>query len=126
MGDKVLFLAIAESLQRDAGKNEIVIVSPIQTIISEYRIVVVNRKVVTGCQYMKNEWMQLSTECPTEALQLAQLIADHQYQPDPAYVVDVAQTLDGYKVIELNAFSTADWYACDISKIILAIHQFLT
>ena len=124
-GSRVLFLAIAKSFQRDAKGSVTAIVSPLQTILSEYRMVVINRKVVTGCRYILDDCLDMSPEYPKEAADLAQWVADQDFQPDSAYVVDVAQTPTGYKVIELNAFSTADWYACDVGKIITAIHEFL-
>ena len=38
-----------------------------------------------------------------------------------AFVLDVADTLEGPKVIEVNNFNSAGLYACDVGKIVDAV-----
>ena len=44
-----------------------------------------------------------------------------RFQPARAFVLDVADTLEGPKVIEVNNFNSAGLYACDVGKIVDAI-----
>jgi uncharacterized protein YuzB (UPF0349 family) len=45
------------------------------------------------------------------------------WQPDRAFVIDVASTDEGYKVIEYNCLNSAGFYASDVAKIVNAIEE---
>lgn len=95
----------------------IVVLSAPQTILSEHRMFVVNRQVVTATQYQKDGNVCLAANSPSEAWDVAQHMANVDWQPDIAYVCDVALTPSGAKVVELNAISTSGWYLADIAKL---------
>ena len=46
-----------------------------------------------------------------------------KWVPDRAFVMDVAQTPDGFKIIEVNNISSSGFYACDLNKIIIGIES---
>lgn len=99
----------------------IVVLSAPQTILSEHRMFVVNREVVTATQYQKDGAVDLSATSPQDAWDLAQQMANLEWQPDIAYVCDVAITPTGPKIVELNAMSTSGWYLADIPKLAHAL-----
>lgn len=97
--------------------DTIVVLSAPQTILSEHRLFVVNREVVTATQYQKDGNVCLAATSPSQAWDVAQQMADLEWQPDIAYVCDVAITPNGAKMVELNAISTSGWYLADIAKL---------
>lgn len=101
--------------------DTIVVLSAPQEILSEHRLFVVNREVVTATQYQKNGAVDLSSTSPQSVWDVAQHMADLEWQPDIAYVCDVALTPNGTKIVELNAISTSGWYLADIPKLSQAL-----
>jgi len=102
--------------------NTLVLVSKSATFDKgEYRFVIVNKKVITGSMY--NWDKDSNSNYPKEAEELAQKIADLEWQLDTAYTCDIAMTQNGPKVIELNSFGCAGLYACDRVKIVNAINE---
>ncbi len=101
--------------------DTIVVLSAPQTILSEHRFFIVNREVVTATQYQKDGKVCLASASPQQAWDVAQQMADLEWQPDIAYVCDVATTPQGAKIVELNAMSTSGWYLADIPKLSHAI-----
>jgi len=99
----------------------IVVLSAPQTILSEHRLFVVNREVITATQYQKNGEVCLSSTSPSDAWEVAHLMAANTWQPDIAYVCDVALTPAGPKIVELNAISTSGWYLADIPLLTQAL-----
>lgn len=99
----------------------IVVLSAPQTILSEHRMFVVNREVITATQYQKDGAVNLSSHSPKDAWDLAEQMANLQWQPDIAYVCDVAITPHGAKIVELNAISTSGWYLADIPALTHAL-----
>lgn len=100
----------------------LVIVSPLQKITSEWRFIVADKKVITGSQYRQNFQKKFENTWPQEAFDLAQEIASGDFQPDPAYTLDIALTNEGrYFLVEANSFSCAGLYKCDMSKIVEAV-----
>lgn len=87
----------------------------------EYRFVIVDKKVITGSKY--NWAKECSLVYPENARELAQTIADQDWQLDSAYTCDIAITPVGPKVIELNSFSMAGLYASDRVLIVEAINE---
>ena len=94
------------------------IISSVKEIIAEYRIIVVDGKAITGSSY------DCLTIPPDDVMDTASIVADI-WNPIDVYVVDIAKTSTGSKVIEYNQFSTSAIYACDQKKIVDAIEKYL-
>lgn len=102
--------------------NTIILISKIKRIKKEFRIVVGDKKVIASSQYRSNDKLSMVEGAPDGALELAFKIVNLEWQPDLVYTVDVAELEDGtFKVIELNSFSAAGFYACNIEDIIKGI-----
>jgi len=87
----------------------------------EYRFVIVDKKVISGSKY--NWSKETSPDFPKEAEEVAQIIADQEWQLDTAYTCDIAITPVGPKIIELNSFGCAGLYDVDRVKVVEAINK---
>lgn len=102
--------------------NSIVVVSSPKSIVYEWRFVVVRGQVVAGCQYAANGVHDESACYPHEALALAETIAANKYQPDPVWILDICQTVEGdYRLLEIGGFSFANLYACPKSEVVRSV-----
>jgi hypothetical protein len=105
-------------------KDSLVVVSTPQSIDTEWRFVIADRCVVAGCQYSNTGKMDQQPHYDAAAFELASTIAKSEYQPDPAWVMDICKTSDGsYHLLEIGGFSFADLYACDKKAIVAAISK---
>lgn len=96
----------------------------------EFRFVIADGQVVTGSEYRWDGKLDIRIDYPQECFEMAQRVAQHEWQVDIAYTCDVALTDDGPKVIELNGFSCAGLYACNKDEIVkhvsaVALKEFL-
>lgn len=91
-------------------------VSVAKEIYDEYRVVVVAGIAITGSTYdMK--------EMPSQTLAFVDE-TDKIWHPADVYVVDVATTPNGLKVIEYNQFGTSAMYACNQEQILDALERY--
>lgn len=97
-----------------------VVVAPVKEIHAEYRFFVVEGRIVTGSRYRLGDRLAESAEIPPVVMQAAERYVAH-WQPDRAFVIDLAVTPDGIKVIEFNNINASGWYHADVSKVIQAI-----
>ena len=95
-----------------------VVVAPLKEIYTEHRFFVVDGKVVTGSLYKRGDKVVYDVEPDdSEASTFAQKMVDI-WQPAEAFVLDIAFTPNGYKVLEVNCFNSAGYYAIDVSKLV--------
>jgi hypothetical protein len=100
-----------------------VVVSPLKNIHSEWRFFVVDGKIVTGSLYKRYGMLyQQPLLQDDEVIPYAQKMVD-KWQPDRAFVIDVALTDKGYKVIEYNCMNSCGFYKSDVGKIVQAIES---
>ena len=121
--DKVLDLAKDYSFRdiTQLDKNSPVVVAVPRKIQEEYRFVIVDGKVITGSQYGKGLYKQV-TEDQTELIAFVQECADC-WTPARVFVVDVALCGGEYSVIEMGNMNSAGLYRCDSQKIVMAIEE---
>lgn len=91
-------------------------------IYREYRFFVVNGNIVTGSQYKLGNRVLHDTNIDPDVVAYAQQMVD-LWQPALAFVIDIALTPEGCKVIEINNFNSAGFYASDVGKIVDAIEN---
>jgi hypothetical protein len=100
------------------GPETLFVLSSYKQLEKEWRFYVKKGKIITYSLYNMN-----GSLCPikwedNEAFDLA-LKTSYLYQPDPIWIIDICKTLQGeYKVLELNSFSCAGLYSCDVDKIV--------
>ena len=96
--------------------EEICVVARSKTISREYRLLVVDNKVICGSQYLPDE-QKLKDDHP--ALQYASfLLPKIDYYPCLAWTLDIAESYGKYSVLEVNSFSSAGLYHMDMEKVV--------
>lgn len=104
-----------------AGKpiDEIMaIISSPKVIESEFRIVVIDRKVVAFSQYKNNDKLEVKEGADEGSIILANNIVRSSWQPDIAYTLDICKSDEKYYLLEANSFSCSGLYACSPESII--------
>ncbi|WAX21556.1 hypothetical protein [Stenotrophomonas phage RAS14] len=99
-----------------------IIIAPIQKLYSESRFFIVGGKVVDGSYYRMGGSLQVSAIKQPEMYELAQTFAD-KWLPHECCVMDLAETDDGYRVIEFNTINSSGFYEHDIRKIVTAMTE---
>lgn len=96
-----------------------IVVSPPQTGLGqEWRFVVAPHKIVASSAYVPEGRAGVEGDAPSEAYDVARQIVDSSDPPDLVYVVDLVETPDGFKLLEVNPFSGASLYRCDPDVIV--------
>ncbi len=108
-----------QALSREVGPETPVVVAPKKSISSEYRFVICDRQVIAGCRYLPEE----SPEYSTLSFRLAKIISLEQWQPDICYTVDIAESNGKAYLLEINSFSCAGLYSCDIGNIVRSVSE---
>lgn len=102
-----------------------VLVSKPKTIGCEWRIVVVDGQIAAHSVYRQYGILKPEIWLPEDAKAFV-LSAIGVYNPLPVYVLDICQVADGsYRVIEINTFNSAGWYACDVPSIMSSVTSFV-
>ena len=114
-------------LFRDYAGNDldqiISIVSSAKQIEIEWRFVVVNKKVVAGSQYKKDEKLDINPFFDVEAFELADKIAKEEWQPDKVYTLDICKSYGKYYLLEANSFSCSGLYEADPTAIVREVSK---
>lgn len=101
-----------------------VIVSPLKEILAEYRFFVVDGKVVTGSLYKIRDQVISSESIDPIAFNFANKMLE-LWQPDRAFVLDIAITSDGPKIIEVNNINSSGFYKANIGAIVDSINDMI-
>lgn len=84
---------------------------------AEWRFVVCQGKVITGSQYRP----VVKAGFDDSAAKVAAAVAADQWQPDSAYVVDVARSGDEHGLLEIGSVNSAGLYECDARAVVDAL-----
>ena len=96
-----------------------VIFSKVKTISGEFRLVVVDKSIVSLCSYGKEHHLDKD-----HASVFAKTMIDI-FNPSDIYVIDIGMVDNSWKVIEYNVFNSADMYDGNIINIVTSIEQFV-
>lgn len=100
-----------------------IIISPPKFIYREWRFFVVDGEVITGSQYRDAYSKHELAEVPYDVFNFAQKMVD-KWPMAPCFVIDIAQTKDDLKVIEINCFNGSGVYLCDMGKAFAAVEKY--
>jgi hypothetical protein len=85
----------------------------------EWRLVIAEKKVITGSRYRLNGMVEIEAGNPSEVTSFAEEIASSSsYNPATMYCMDIAECKDGLKLVEIGGWQCAGLYDCDIPKIV--------
>ncbi len=99
----------------------LVIVTPVRQIETEWRFVVVGRRVVAGCEYVAVGRSGVGRIESGPSWDFAQAIATEIPPPEAVYVMDICRSDGQFWLLELNPFSGADLYDCSARAVVEAV-----
>lgn len=122
-GQRIKFGTIEDdisTLDQTSGvmADTLILINPGIEIQSEFRFVIADKQVIAGSEYRWDGKLDVRRDWPQECWDMAQSVAEHDWQVDIAYTCDVALTNLGPRIVELNGFSCAGLYACDLNKVV--------
>ncbi|MDF2435397.1 MAG: hypothetical protein JWP44_5028 [Mucilaginibacter sp.] len=103
-----------------------------KVIYSEYRHWIVDRRIVTKSLYKRGDRVIYSSDVDIRFDRfVAQLIHNYSismigrsgWEPHRAYVLDVCETPDGIKIVEINTINSAGFYAGNVQDIVMALEN---
>ena len=96
--------------------------APTKEIYSEYRFYVVNKKVITGSLYKEGTRVHRKLCIDQDIIGYVKKVVEI-WQPDIAFVMDIANTPNGYKIIEINSLNSSGFYDCEMDKVVDALEE---
>ena len=93
-----------------------------KVILSEVRFFIVDGQVITGSTYKVGLYPHYSPEYHETARAFAEAAA-RLWQPDQAFVLDIALTPDGPKIIEINCLTSSGFYEADVDSLVEALER---
>ncbi len=104
--------------------HELALISPLQIIEEEYRFFVVEKDVITGSLYKKNEQVIYSNQIPDKIWKTAKIYAQ-LFQPHDVFTMDLALTPKGIKIIEYNCWNGSGLYHSDKKAIFSSVKEYI-
>ena len=96
-----------------------VMIANSKCIIAEYRLFIVNGKVVSHSLYKVRGQVCTHAQVPEDIIKIAEDLCT-EWVPTEAFVMDFAETHNGFKVLEINNINCAGFYAANIPAIVEA------
>jgi len=105
-----------------------VVVARPRRISAEARFLVVGGKLVTG-SYYKTGGQSVRLEASDDLMAIADdflaFCLERGFNPSPSWVLDLAETAEGWHIIEVGATSCCGLYQCDTDKFVTALTEVL-
>ena len=104
------------------NNNTLVQVCDCKKIYSEHRFWVVKGEVITGSTYKIGDRVQYTT---IRDPQYEDFVNDRikEWEPLDAFVIDVADTPDGLKIVEINTLNSCGFYSCDMQRLVMGLEK---
>ena len=104
-------------------EEEIIIISPIKKIYSEYRFFCIKDRIITGSRYQLNHKLDINSNIPEYVLSAAKEYVK-LYNPADVFVMDLCDTPNGIKIVEYNCWNCSGLYSVDVSKLVHEVSNF--
>lgn len=115
--------ALGECWGKTVNMNDLVVMAPVQEIAAEYRLFVVDGKVVTGSRYKMGTNVIYDRLVDDDVLKFADKII-RLFSPADAFALDIATTPAGdHKVLEINSLNSAGLYDADTMLLVHALNE---
>lgn len=100
----------------------LVVVSSPKEIGREWRFVVAGDRVVAASRYADSGRRDVARGCPGEVREHAErILSEVSWRPDPIFMMDLCESEDGLRLVELNGFSCSWIYECDPVAVVDAV-----
>jgi len=93
-----------------------------KTIYAEYRFWVAGGQIITASRYKTGDQVFYSGDVDQRFHDYVE-ICIQIWQPHRAFVIDVCDTPDGIRIVEINTINAAGFYAGDMQRIIMALES---
>lgn len=103
-------------------KSEKIVVSDIKSIQEEYRFFMHENKILGCSRYILNSKVEPSEFVPEEIKKCA-IEYSKLYNPAELYVMDLAVTPEGVKIVEYNCWNASGFYHSNIRDIIFQVNE---
>lgn len=97
----------------DTNENSPLLVGQPYGIEKEYRLFIIDGKVVTGSEYKPD----ISSIIPVQIIEFANMIISY-WCPFPLMILDICVSNGNFYIMEIQNFHSAGFYASDLDKII--------
>lgn len=103
--------------------DALVQICALKHIYSEYRFWIIKGQIVTSSLYKMGDTVRYENGAPEEITEFVEArIAE--WQPHDAFVIDAADTPDGFKIVEINTLNSSGYYAADMQKLVMTIERY--
>lgn len=102
--------------------DTLICIAPCKSIDAEFRCFVVNGKVATSSQYKMRRLPHFTPHVDEYIIDYVNALVK-TWQPDKAFVLDVALTNGVLKIIEANCTNSSGLYEIDLQKWIMAVDE---
>jgi hypothetical protein len=98
-----------------------VLVARAKKLSYEWRLIVAEGRVIAGSQYRNATDWEDRPGCPDEVLSFATNALERvAWRPAPMFVMDVCDSEDGLRILELNSFGCSGHYLADVQAVVEA------
>ena len=106
----------------DVDPSSIVIVSETKNIGNEWRLVIIEGKVIAASKYKSYGLIKMEEGCPKDVKKFGEDMAK-LYSPERCFTIDICDEKDGtyLSIVEINSFSSSGLYVCDKSAVVEAV-----
>lgn len=104
------------------NKDTLIIISRPVEIYTETRLFVVDGVIATASNYKLGNKVLYSDNVDSDIIDFGKYCIS-QWVPDRAFVLDIARTPDGCKIVEVNCINAAGFYAADMQKYVEAFEK---
>lgn len=102
--------------------DTLAVYSPEKMIFSEFRYFIIDGKIISSSRYKTHDRVTILPNVDKYIDDYVEKIIAI-YQPEKAFCIDIAQTPNGLKVIEVNCINCSGLYALDTNKFIFAVES---
>lgn len=118
-------------------KDTIIQLNNLQDIYAEYRFWIVRQKIVTASLYKRGNRVIHSSQVDVNVHDFVNMVLNTEFnvtninthcqnvgwRPQEAFVIDIADTPNGFKIVEINTINSSGFYAGDMNKLVLTLHS---
>jgi hypothetical protein len=91
----------------------------------EWRLWIVNKKVVAASKYRQDFKLKKERGCPNEVIQFAEQRCQ-EYTPHDLFVMDICETGNSYYIVECGCLNSAGFYHADINAIVSNVTDYFS
>lgn len=119
------------------NETELCVIAAPVNLLREWRFVIGQKKIISCSQYrdhiktpsgIPEPVRELKPGAPKNVVEFVEkVLSEVDWQPDLVYTMDIGETTfygdNQFKIVEINCFSAAGLYRCDMSKVVREVRQ---